>query len=176
MSAGDDRRRLTRVLRLLYLIEERPYRYPRAALASRFEVSPRTIDNDLELLRGVGFEIKRHPQGYSIDAWPEFAVPGATNRRPETSTKESHMATLRTIITEDLDQLWVDNAGEVWDGWNIRDEWSAEELDREAVAIQNADDSYSIRYLNQRGYTEGAEALLRSVAKGTYQDEEAVHG
>ena len=55
----EETKRLARVLRIATLLASHPYQHTRAALATLYKVTERPIDRDLELLRGLGYEIAR---------------------------------------------------------------------------------------------------------------------
>jgi predicted DNA-binding transcriptional regulator YafY len=67
-------RRVARILRILHLIAAEPQQWPRAKLAAHFRVSERGIDRDIEVLRGIGYQITRTAQGYELSG-PEPVPP-----------------------------------------------------------------------------------------------------
>src|SRR6187402_3564468 len=59
-----------RLLHLLSLLQERPY-WPGRALAERLEVTTRTVRNDVERLRDLGYPVESTPGvagGYQLGA------------------------------------------------------------------------------------------------------------
>jgi predicted DNA-binding transcriptional regulator YafY len=60
-------RRLARVLLILRLIQDEPREWTRERLSERFRTSARMLDNDLQLLRSVGYDIRRHRTGYALE-------------------------------------------------------------------------------------------------------------
>ncbi len=73
---GDGRKaeatkRLARVLRIAGRITSQPHYWRRPHLAAAFEVSERSIDRDLEMLRGLGYEITHSKtDGYAFARTP----------------------------------------------------------------------------------------------------------
>jgi predicted DNA-binding transcriptional regulator YafY len=69
---GDELRRIARVLSLLSLISAQPRRWPRKALATKYEVTERQIDKDLAVLRhGLCCDIQSvKKQGYYVARLP----------------------------------------------------------------------------------------------------------
>lgn len=64
-------KRLARVLRVASFLTSQPYAWTRAGLATELEVGERSIDRDLELLRGLGYEINRDKvKGYAFARTP----------------------------------------------------------------------------------------------------------
>jgi len=64
-------RQLERALKIVSLVSVAPYQYTRPRLATDFEVSERTIDRALALLRGLGYEIDHDPErGYAFARTP----------------------------------------------------------------------------------------------------------
>jgi hypothetical protein len=82
--------------------------------------------------------------------------------------KERVMATLRNIITEDLDAIWRDNAGEEWTAETLLVQWDSDELNREASCVDG-----QVRFIGADGYIAGAEAVLTEVSTQTAQEAEA---
>jgi len=68
----EELRRIARVLSLLSLISAQPRRWPRKALAGKYEVTERQIDKDLAVLRhGLGCDIQSvKKQGYYVARLP----------------------------------------------------------------------------------------------------------
>jgi len=67
----EETKRLARVLRVASLLTSQPYAWTRAGLATELEVGERSIDRDLELLRGLGYEINRdRVKGYAFARTP----------------------------------------------------------------------------------------------------------
>jgi len=67
----EETKRLARVLRVASFLTSQPYAWTRAGLATELEVSERSIDRDLELLRGLGYEINRDKvKGYAFARTP----------------------------------------------------------------------------------------------------------
>jgi len=63
----EETKRLARALRVGSLLTSQPYAWTRAGLATELEVCERSIDRDLELWRGLGYEIKRDRiKGYAF--------------------------------------------------------------------------------------------------------------
>jgi predicted DNA-binding transcriptional regulator YafY len=63
----EETKRIARVLRIIQLIGSHPRQWSRARLADEFEVSHRTIDNDLQLIRhGLLYDLKRNRDGYYL--------------------------------------------------------------------------------------------------------------
>ena len=77
----EETKRLARVLKVASLLTSRPRSWTRAGLATLFEVSERSIDRGLELLRGLGYEITRTATGYALACTP--ALPPVTLALPE---------------------------------------------------------------------------------------------
>ena len=75
-TRGDERKaeetkRLARVLRIAGRITSQPHYWRRTQLAAEFGVSDRSIDRDLELLRGLGYEITHSKtDGYAFARTP----------------------------------------------------------------------------------------------------------
>jgi predicted DNA-binding transcriptional regulator YafY len=69
------------VIKIISMIAGRPHYWHRAALATYFEVTTRSIDRDLELLRGLGYEISRSGSGYAFARTP--ALPAVQLSLPE---------------------------------------------------------------------------------------------
>ncbi len=75
-TRGDERKaeetkRLARVLRIAGRITSQPHYWRRPQLAAEFGVSDRSIDRDLELLRGLGYEITHSKtDGYAFARTP----------------------------------------------------------------------------------------------------------
>ncbi len=64
-------RRVSRILAILRLVDTNPHRYGRKDLAARFEVSVRTIQKDLDVIRhGLKLEITASPRGYHLPTSP----------------------------------------------------------------------------------------------------------
>lgn len=76
------------------------------------------------------------------------------------------VTTLRDIITEFPDSLWLDNAGDVWDCDNILDQWG-EDLNREAICIDGA-----VRFLGADGNPERFAAALIEIVTSPESDGE----
>ncbi len=73
----EETKRLARVLKVAGMVTSQPRRWKRADLARLFEVGTRAIDRDLEMLRGLGYEITRAPGGgYAFARTP--ALPPVT--------------------------------------------------------------------------------------------------
>lgn len=67
----EETKRLARVLRVASFLTSQPYAWTRAGLATELEVGERSIDRDLELLRGLGYEINRDKvKGYAFARTP----------------------------------------------------------------------------------------------------------
>lgn len=67
----EETKRITRVLRLLHLLQSQPRQWTRAALSREFEISERMLDNDLQILRhGLGCDLHRTHSGYFIESGP----------------------------------------------------------------------------------------------------------
>jgi len=67
----EETKRLARVLKVASYLTSQPYAWTRAGLATELEVSERSIDRDLELLRGLGYEINRDKvKGYAFARTP----------------------------------------------------------------------------------------------------------
>lgn len=77
----EETKRLARVLKVAGLLTSQPRQWKRASLATLFEVSERAIDRDLEMLRGLGYEITRTASGYAFARAP--ALPPLTLTLPE---------------------------------------------------------------------------------------------
>lgn len=79
----EETKRLARVLRIVQTIAARPREWTRARLTAEFEVSARTIDKDLELIRhGLCYDLRREREGYYFVRGPllepiEMTVPEA---------------------------------------------------------------------------------------------------
>src|SRR2546421_201957 len=80
----EETKRLGRVLRIAFLLTSQPHQWKRAGLATRYEVSERAIDRDLEMLRGLGYEITRTAAGYAFARTP--ALPPVTLTLPQVLT------------------------------------------------------------------------------------------
>src|SRR5947209_6100216 len=67
----EETKRLGRVLKIATLLMSQPYRHTRARLAADYEVSERSIDRDLTLLRGLGYELDHdRERGYAFARTP----------------------------------------------------------------------------------------------------------
>ncbi len=77
----EETKRLGRVIKIVAMIAGRPNYWNRAALAEHFEVVHRSIDRDLELLRGLGYETTRSLHGYAFARTP--ALPAVQLSLPE---------------------------------------------------------------------------------------------
>jgi predicted DNA-binding transcriptional regulator YafY len=63
----EETKRIARVLRIVQLIGSYPRQWSRARLAGEFEVSHRTIDNDLQLVRhALLYDLQRSREGYYL--------------------------------------------------------------------------------------------------------------
>lgn len=61
----EETKRISRVLRVLQLIDAQPRQWTRARLAQELEVSERAIDNDLQIIRhGLRHDLQRSRSGY----------------------------------------------------------------------------------------------------------------
>ncbi len=78
----EETKRLGRVIKIVAMVSGRPNSWKRAALATYFEVTERSIDRDLELLRGLGYETIRSANGYAFTRAP--ALPAVQLSLPET--------------------------------------------------------------------------------------------
>jgi predicted DNA-binding transcriptional regulator YafY len=79
----EETKRIARVLRILQLISSWPRQWSRARLADEFEVSHRTIDNDLQLIRhALLYDLQRSHNGYYLVDGP--STPALHLAIPET--------------------------------------------------------------------------------------------
>lgn len=66
-------KRTARILNIVLLIATAPRRYQRKHLVERFEVSPRMIDKDLEVIRhGLRLPLMKDKSGYYFEQMPEL--------------------------------------------------------------------------------------------------------
>lgn len=77
----EETKRLGRVLKVAGMLTSSPHSWTRAGLAKLFEVNERSIDRDLEMLRGLGYEIAHSRSGYAFTRTP--ALPPVTLTLPE---------------------------------------------------------------------------------------------
>lgn len=67
----EETKRVSRVLRIVQLVSAQPRVWTRGRLAGKFEVSERTIDKDLQLVRhGLRFDLRRSAGGYHFAGDP----------------------------------------------------------------------------------------------------------
>jgi len=67
----DEMKRISRILELTHMIAVRPNRYLRRDLASRFEISERTIQKDLDIIRnGMKLSLMHSRDGYFFEEMP----------------------------------------------------------------------------------------------------------
>src|SRR5271166_5059412 len=80
---AEDTKRVTRILWIISLIANEPRRWTRTALADKFEVSWRQIDDDLYVLRhGLRYGLQHERRGYFFSDTPalraiHYTVPEA---------------------------------------------------------------------------------------------------
>ncbi|MGO0122578.1 helix-turn-helix transcriptional regulator [Desulfothermobacter acidiphilus] len=75
----EETKRIARILETVCLIASRPRYFRRSDLARRFEVSGRTIQKDLDIIRhALRLELRHSPQGYYFEKVPTLAVPKFT--------------------------------------------------------------------------------------------------
>lgn len=71
----EETKRIRRVLDLVQLIAGQPRRWLRRDLATRFEVSQRQIDKDVDLIRnGMVLDLLHAPEGYYFERLPRLAA------------------------------------------------------------------------------------------------------
>ncbi|ACX52867.1 Helix-turn-helix type 11 domain protein [Ammonifex degensii KC4] len=71
----EETKRLGRILEMVCLIASRPRHYRRSDLARRFEVSERTIQKDLDIIRhALRLELRHSPRGYYFERVPTLPV------------------------------------------------------------------------------------------------------
>jgi predicted DNA-binding transcriptional regulator YafY len=69
----EDTKRVARLLAIVQMIATAPQRYRRRDLATRFEVSERMIQKDLEVIRhGLLLPLERGPEGYYFERMPRL--------------------------------------------------------------------------------------------------------
>jgi predicted DNA-binding transcriptional regulator YafY len=73
MSVPDEIKRTARVLEIIQLIVQAPFRYRRKDLAQRFEISERMIQKDLDIIRhGLKLTLLHTPEGYGFEQIPRL--------------------------------------------------------------------------------------------------------
>lgn len=71
----EEMKRVSRILETVQMITLNPSRYRRRDLAARFEVTERTIQKDLDVIRhGMKLPLLHSPKGYSLEKTPKLPL------------------------------------------------------------------------------------------------------
>lgn len=71
----EETKRTSRILSIVLMIASAPHRYQRQSFVDRFELSPRMIDKDLEIIRhGLRLPLAKDRRGYYFKQMPDLPV------------------------------------------------------------------------------------------------------